>query len=203
MVNIYFQFKSELSKRSGETVLLSDLVDISCPEPYISKLNEAVAFPLGITGVTKVTAMQIIRLITGIIDNASINPIGSPYVLFEPAATADSKPHARLFKVFKVISGTVLLFIGSLLAVLYFHADVDMNLAHSIIYRAISGETLEKPLLMIIPYSLGVGIGIAVFFDVFNIKNKKHKPGPLELELYQAEREMKEYLTDLEEKADT
>lgn len=51
-----------------------------------------------------------------------------------------------------------------------------------------------------ISYSIGIGAGIAIFFEVINKLKNKENPGPLELEIHQADKEIRDYLRDQEGK---
>ena len=61
-----------------------------------------------------------------------------------------------------------LLFVGSGLAIMYFHADVNMHQVHETLIIAITGKESISPYWINIPYSIGIGIGIALFFGYFS-----------------------------------
>jgi hypothetical protein len=87
-----------------------------------------------------------------------------------------------------------LLFIGSITAIINFHSDVDMKQAHKAIYRVITGIETDKLLLIQIPYSLGIGAGMSVFFNhVFNKKINK-EPTPLEMEIHTYQQGVDKYI---------
>lgn len=72
----------------------------------------------------------------------------------------------------------LLLFIGSGLAIMNFHEDVSMQQVQQRLYRVITGKEVEKPLWFQIPYSLGLGLGMILFFNHFLkselTKNRAH-----------------------------
>jgi len=197
---VYFQFKPYYNKLPGETALLKDIIDLTSPAPIKEQIDSIVIFPNGISGSTRVSAIQVIRLITSKTENIILNLIGDSAILYEPKQTSKGNP---LFTFLKVAFAFVLLFVGSALAIMYFHADVNMNHAHEMVYYLISGERVNRPYLLSVSYSIGIGIGIAVFFNVFNIKGKRNNPGPLELELFEGEKELKDYLVHLEGKEES
>lgn len=59
----------------------------------------------------------------------------------------------------------LLLFIGSCLAIMNFHEDVSMRDVHIALYEIITGERNDYPYLLQIPYSIGLGLGMIVFFN--------------------------------------
>lgn len=72
----------------------------------------------------------------------------------------------------------VLLMLGSMLAITWFHADVNMEQAQKALYRMITGKTIESSLLLSIPYAVGVFFGISLFYALLG---KKGTVSPLEI----------------------
>ncbi len=85
----------------------------------------------------------------------------------------------------------LLLFVGATVTILNFHADVNMPAVHREIYRLLTGRVSAHPLLLEIPYAVGVGVGVAVF-----LRPWRGEPGPLELEAARYERGLHAYLRD-------
>jgi stage V sporulation protein AA len=194
---VYFQFKPYSSKSSGEAVYLRDILELSCPVPIRERIESILIFPEGITEPVRITAIQVIGLIRQAENDISISHIGDSSVLYEPKKTNRENP---VFVFLRVAFSLLLLFFGSALVIMYFHSDVNMNQAHEMIYYLISGEKGANPILFSVSYTVGIGAGIAIFFDVFRKIRKKDNPGPLELELHQAEKELTDYLKDREGK---
>jgi stage V sporulation protein AA len=194
--SIFFQFKPNIVKRSGKPVYLTDVIDIFCSQHVEEAIRDIVILPAHHDRDRVITAIEVIRLInenTGISD---IHVIGDGKALIE---YKEQKPSNALIEWLRLVATALLLMIGSGLAIMYFHADVNMHQVHSALHYIITGEKSVRPLLISIPYSIGIGIGIAVFFDVFSIGKKKKKPGPLELEVYTYEKEISSYKKDEEE----
>ncbi|GMB07779.1 stage V sporulation protein AA [Thermolongibacillus altinsuensis] len=88
----------------------------------------------------------------------------------------------------------LLLFVGSALAVMNFHEDVSMQQVQQRLYRIITGEKEAKPLWFQIPYSLGLGIGMILFFNHFFRKRINEEPSPLEVEMFQYQQSLDQYV---------
>ena len=198
--DVYFQFKPYYKKYSGEKALLGDFIDLAGPEDIKQRIGRIVVFPYGIDGPVRLTAIQVVELIQQEVNGISIEPIGESSALFEPK---QKKKDNAVLMFLRVAFSMVLLFIGSALAIMYFHSDVSMKEAHKNIYYFISGKSASNPVLLSVSYSIGIGAGIAIFFDIFSKFKNKDNPGPLELELHQAEKELKYYRRDQEGKKDT
>lgn len=88
----------------------------------------------------------------------------------------------------------LLLFAGSSLAIIYFHEDVSMQQVQQRIYYLITGQYNHKPLLFQVPYSFGLGIGMILFFNQWFKTRLNEEPSPLEVEMFQYQRSMDEYV---------
>lgn len=87
-----------------------------------------------------------------------------------------------------------LLFIGAALAIMNFHEDVSMRQVHQQIYKIVTGIDNPKPLLLQIPYSLGLGIGMVLFFNHLFKKRFNEEPSPLEVEMFNYQQDLDQYV---------
>jgi stage V sporulation protein AA len=94
----------------------------------------------------------------------------------------------------------LLLFVGAALAIMNFHEDVSMQLVHQRLYTIITGETSEHPLLLQIPYSIGLGLGMILFFNHLFKKRINEEPSPLEVEMFNYQLDMDMYVSMKENK---
>jgi stage V sporulation protein AA len=94
----------------------------------------------------------------------------------------------------------LLLFVGAALAIMNFHEDVSMQLVHQRLYTIITGKTSEHPLLLQIPYSIGLGLGMILFFNHLFKKRINEEPSPLEVEMFNYQLDMDMYVSMKENK---
>lgn len=198
---VYFQFKTHYQKSFGEKAYLGDFIDLTGTEDIIKSVERIPIFPYGINNPVRLTTIQVIDLIHREIGvDISIIPIGDSSALFEAKQKKNENP---LLAFFRVAFSLLLIFCGSALAVMYFHSDVNMIEVHQTVYYLISGQRTDNPIILSLSYSLGIGMGIAIYFEVFERMNNKKNPGPLELEMYQSKKEMHDYLMDQEGEKET
>lgn len=96
----------------------------------------------------------------------------------------------------------LLLFFGSGLAIMYFHEDVSMREVHQHIYFMVTGNKIEFPLLLQIPYSIGLGVGMILFFNHLFKKKLNEEPSPLDIEMFNYEQDLDQYLIVHENKSE-
>ena len=99
-------------------------------------------------------------------------------------------------KILRTIIVCFLLSIGAATAIMNFHSDVDMLQTQKKIYYMITGKNKDNILLLQIPYSLGIGVGMTVFFNHFFNKKINDEPSPLELEVHSYQQNVDQYIKE-------
>lgn len=132
--------------------------------------------------------MLIVKKVKEAFPNVQIEQFGEPHVLIE---ADDPQRKANPVTITLV---WLLLFIGSGLAIMNFHADVSMLEVHRRIYELITGRHSDYPLLLQIPYSLGIGIGMVLFFNHLFKKKFNEEPSPLEVEMFMYQQSVNQYI---------
>ncbi|NLN41636.1 MAG: hypothetical protein GX160_06580 [Clostridiales bacterium] len=196
---IYLQLKKHISIRSGQTVFLHDVADLLCPVDIKKKIKKLV-IPIdnsrdNIT--TTINVIEIIEIINKILPQAVVISVGEKQVSI--IINKEESKKIDFINLIKLAITCFLLFVGSGLAIMYFHADVNMHQVHETLIIAITGES-TSPYWINIPYSIGIGLGIALFFGIFPMKNKN--PDPLEIEMFKYEKDVNSYLENSNEKSD-
>lgn len=193
----YFQFKPNIYQSPEKPVVVRDVIELSGPVDVTDSILDTIIIPAGINSPVVITAMDIIHIIQSFEPDSQIFLVGEGKTLIEPSEPSSKN---KIYDWAKLIISAVLTFIGAGLAIMYFHADVNMEEVHRALFSIVTGKENNRPYIISIPYSIGIGVGIALFFDVFSIGKKKNKPGPLELELYNYETDVYSYIRDEEEK---
>lgn len=69
-----------------------------------------------------------------------------------------------------------------------------MQLVHQKIYYMITGHYKEQPLLLQVPYSFGLGLGMILFFNHLFRKRLNEEPSPLEVEMFNYQQDLDQYV---------
>ena len=69
-----------------------------------------------------------------------------------------------------------------------------MQEVHQRLYEMITGKKEDKPLLLQISYSLGLGIGMILFFNHVFRKRINEEPSPLEVEMFNYQQSLDQYV---------
>jgi len=86
----------------------------------------------------------------------------------------------------KILRGIIVIItvlMGSMMAIMNFHSDVNMFEAQKNIVEVLSGKPNEHLIYFQIFYSIGIGIGVALFFNRIIPNYSKEEPTPLDLKV--------------------
>lgn len=92
----------------------------------------------------------------------------------------------------------ILLFIGTGMTIMNFHYDVSMQEVHQKLHYLFTGKQNDYPLWIQVPYSFGLGLGMILFFNHWFKKKFNEEPSPLEVELFNYQQNIKDYLSHYE-----
>ncbi|HDR7911386.1 stage V sporulation protein SpoVAA [Bacillus pretiosus] len=187
---IYIKMRNRLKVSPTYEVKLSDVAQLAGDAMVVELLQNEVVYKITAHDKTHVVidVMKIIEIIRRKAAHIQINLLGSGQTLVE--IIYEKK------KVHPIFFGLVwlLLFIGAALAIIYFHEDVSMQQVHQRLYYMITGEFKAQPLLFQIPYSVGLGLGMVLFFNHVFQKRINEEPSPLEVEMFQYQQSLDQYV---------
>jgi len=133
--------------------------------------------------------LQIVQAVHAVKPDLTVETFGEPHVLIEISPNSSNKP-----RMLALIVAWLLLFFGSGMAMLNFHADVNMPQVQRRIAELVTGHRTSHPWLFQIPYSLGVGLGMLLFFNRLLRKRRSDEPNPLEVEMFMYQENVNHYI---------
>ena len=170
-------------------VKLGDVAQLAGDSSVVELLQNEIVYKITVHDKTHVVidVMKVIEIIQQKASHVQINLLGSGQTLVEIIYEKEGAPNF-----FGLV--WLLLFIGAALAIIYFHEDVSMQQVHQRLYYMITGEFNAQPLLFQIPYSLGLGLGMVLFFNHVFQKRINEEPSPLEVEMFQYQQSLDQYV---------
>lgn len=134
------------------------------------------------------SAVKVIEIITENCPSINISHIGEPdFVLeYEPINKKNIIPAWVNVSICSII-----MFFGAAFAIMTFNTDVSISKLFSDIYADITGQNNDGFSILEISYSVGLGLGIIIFYNHFGKRRLSKDPTPIELE-------MRSYETDIE-----
>jgi len=188
-LTLYIRLRKSITVPTGTEIKLGMIANLVCKPEFDESFKQFVLVSKEeATGKNiLIDYIDIVRQLQTKYESLNVECFGDPQTLISFKSVAQ-KP--RLL--FAVIVWLIL-FIGSGLAIMNFHADVSMLKVHQNLYLYITGQEVDHPLLLQIPYSFGLGIGMALFFNRIFKKRINQEPDPLELEMYNYQTNIYEY----------
>lgn len=193
---IYIQLKNRVTVPKGKGVMLRDVAFLITEPEWREPLYSLLLLqPEQSDGnLILIDLLTVIPRIHELLPHADIQPIGEgrTIVQIEGPATAN-KPSIALF-----VLVWLLLFFGSALTIMNFHADVSMQEVQIRIVEMLTGRRDEHPYVFQIAYSLGIGLGMVIFFNHLFKKKWNEEPTPLEVEMFLYQKNIDHYVVNEE-----
>ena len=127
-----------------------------------------------------VSVLKIIACIHEQYPNLDIQNLGETDIILTYENQNTSGNIVHLLKTAVVV---VLVFCGSAFSIMAFHNDVSITKLFSQIYLALTGVESDGYTILEVSYSIGIIIGILVFFNHFGKKRFTVDPTPLEVQM--------------------
>ncbi|MBR6399715.1 MAG: stage V sporulation protein AA [Firmicutes bacterium] len=163
------------------TVRIGDIADVFAQDQLAGRVKNLKLTELKENKNRLVSVMDIIERINAAFPGSSIINVGESDTVIE-YADPDKKEN-RLWSFAKAAAVTVMLAAGSATAIMSFHSDAQMSKVFENYYYIFFGEHAQNPVIIHLPYSIGLAVGIIVFFNHFAGKKLTGDPTPIEVEM--------------------
>ncbi|WP_391559497.1 stage V sporulation protein AA [Robertmurraya sp.] len=187
---IYIRMRHRLQVRPHDSIKLQDAAQIIAEDSLLEKVKDCIVYTVSEKdqNIIILDVMKVIPILTNVVDQINIEIIGQTQTIIEVVY----KKIGVSIPLFILI--WLLLFFGAALAIMNFHEDVSMQAVHQRIYKIITGKENVKPLLLQIPYSIGLGLGMILFFNHVFKKRLNEEPSPLEVEMFNYQQDLDRYV---------
>lgn len=188
--NIYIKF-SLSSKVHTPSVTVGDVAKVYCHNKNIlNKIKTLNIYTFRNPNEKRIvySAVKVIQLITESYPNANISHIGEPDFVLE---YEENNKRKLIPNWINVSLCCLIMFFGAALAIMTFNTDVSISELFSHIYEDITGVKNNGFTILEISYSIGIGLGIIIFYNHFSKTRLSNDPTPVELE-------MRKYQTEIE-----
>jgi len=182
-MEIYIKPAKKASVRGKTSVTVGDVCEFSAPKENVERLRglELLRLDGAEDKAYVVTILDLINAIQRAFPSCTVVNVGEMEVLVE-SAPKPKKPNA-FWNWTKVMFIAVILFVGSSTAIMSFHSDSQMPQVFQNYHKIFFGVEEETPIIIELPYSIGLAVGIVVFFNHFAGKKMTKDPTPIEVEM--------------------
>lgn len=186
---VFLKMRHRIQVQPNATVRLGDVAQVIANE----RMDELRRVPIYTVkkkdrNIVIIDVMHVMKTLLAVVPHVDVQLLGPSQTIVE--VVYEKKRWGYLY----VPVVWLLLFVGSGLAIMNFHEDVSMQQVQQRLYRVITGKEVVKPLWFQIPYSLGLGLGMILFFNHFFKKRINEEPSPLEVEMFQYQQSLDQYV---------
>jgi stage V sporulation protein AA len=186
---IYIRMRNRVQVKPEELLLLKDIAQIIASEDIYQNLASLQVKKISPKDhIHIIDVMKVIHFITGIYPDYEVQTVGPPQTIIEVIY----KKKGLSIPFFILV--WFLLFFGAAMTIMNFHEDVSMQTVHQRLYFIMTGKVVAKPLLFQIPYSIGIGVGMILFFNHVFKKRLNEEPSPLEVEMFNYQQSLDQYV---------
>ena len=125
--------------------------------------------------------MDVIKAVSNLDQKATVVNMGEMDTVIE--FYVEKQKIKKFSTWFKIISISVVLFFGSATAIMSFNNDGEISKIMKSYYSIFYGEEKENPYILEIPYSIGLALGIMIFYNHFSALKMSYDPTPIEVEM--------------------
>lgn len=191
---LYIKMEKDVEVTKNE-VFLRDVGSLFCKDDTIvNRCNALEICTLENEQKRKViSVMKIIELISDTYPEIIVENIGETDVIIE---RIKQEKKGKYRKLPKIIFVSMISFFGTAFTIMAFHNDIQIQELFSKVHEMIMGRPSNGHSVLEISYSLGLCIGIIVFFNHIGGKRISSDPTPIEVEMRIYEDQVNQTLID-------
>ena len=140
-----------------------------------------------------VSIMKIFEIVDETFENVDVQSVGETDCIIEFKKAYAGKKYLEIIKVILIC---VLLFFGAGFSIMSFNNDVSVEGMFEKICKLVAGDKSTGKSLMELCYSVGLGVGILVFYNHFGLKRLSKDPTPIEVEMRKYETDVNQALIE-------
>lgn len=186
-MNIYVKPAQKARITGRKKIFIKDIAEISPDNDRVSNI-EVKEIKSEKKCEILVDIIDIINALNKVFPNANVINVGEKDIIVEYFPKKEKENKVWLF--LKISFVSLLLFAGASTAIMSFHSDAQMAMVFEKYYEIFFNEKAENPILVTLPYSIGLAVGIIVFFNHFALKSITDDPTPIEVEMTAYEKQV-------------
>jgi len=191
---IYIKLEQDVEVTQND-IFLKDVGSIYCKnDTVVNRCNSIKLGKLSETETRKViSVMKIIELIVKEFPGIQVVNIGETDVLLE-RVKPEQKRRSRQF--IKIAFVALISFFGTAFTIMAFHNDIQIQDLFNKIHEMILGKPSNGHSILEFTYSIGLCVGIIVFFNHIGGKRISKDPTPLEVSMKRYEEDVNQTLIE-------
>ena len=183
-----------------QKIRVSDLFEVECVNEHVlAKIKTLRVTSFGENGKQRkvISVLKVIEKIHEEYPKAEVVNLGAPDII---VTYEMGEEKSKILQRAKVVLVSLITFVGSAFSIMTFNNDVDATELFAQIYEQATGNPKTGLTILELTYSIGIAIGILVFFNHFGKKKFSVDPTPMEVEMRTYENEIQTTLIQMYER---
>ena len=179
---LYIQTEKNVEVYQPE-VYLQDVAKLACGDSKVlnrNKIRKVFSIPDEKPGRYVISAADLVCAVAKAEPNVDVTHIGEAdfIVTYE----GENQPR-KWISWLKTVLVCVLTFFGGAFSIMTFNNDVDMGSLFSQFYTLVTGKSSSGFTILEISYSIGIGLGVLIFFNHFGHLKLSDDPTPMQVQM--------------------
>lgn len=179
---VYLKMDTKV-KTAADVICIGDLGKIYCQDTHVSskiKPLKVYVFQKKDKGRCVISALKVTELIYGCCPHCTVDIVGATETIVDQV-----KPgHSSRWTVWpKVVLVSLLCFFGTMYTIMAYHNDINITELFSQIYEMVMGRPGDGFTVLEAAYSVGLAVGISIFYNHIGKRRLTPDPSPVEVEM--------------------
>lgn len=180
----------------NEEVFLKDIASVTCVDEHLlakTKVIKLCQFREGGEKRMVISSLKLIEQIQALEKGVTVENVGELDTLVKLVKTPDKKGFLVWVKVLFV---ALISFFGTAFTIMAFHNDIGIRDVFSGLYQQIMGQSSNGFTTLEVTYSIGLALGITLFFNHIGGRRITADPTPIEVEMRVYEKDVDDTLIE-------
>lgn len=167
-----------------QQIVLKEIAHITTEDTYQQKIENMVIFQIpnkDKKGKYVISIIGIIKTLKDKYPEITVLSVGEMEGVIEylPSTLAPNK----WIEYLKAVTVSIIVFAGASIAIMTYNTDTSLPETFIILNRILTGKEIENPVLITIPYSIGIAVGVLLFFNHVGKLKLTDDPSPMQIEI--------------------
>lgn len=192
---VYLKCDRNIEVQSPD-VFMTDIGDLRCADSVISAKLKALKvhhFGKDAEKRTVISSLKLVQLMEEACPNITVQIVGETDVLVEWVSVNKHKGWQQWIKIVLVC---LISFFGTAFTIMAYHNDVGINEVFTEIYHMVTNSEPQGLNVLEVSYSIGLAVGIILFFNHIGGRKITKDPTPIEVALRKYEMDVDQTLID-------
>lgn len=199
---LYIMAKKNVEAQNDE-ILLGDAASLYCEDSVVRAKANALRihkFRKGQEPRAVISMMKVIEMLTDLVPGITVESIGESAIVLEKIP---EKKYKGPLVFWKIVLVAAISFFGTAFTIMAYHNDIGITDVFMRIYEIVTGKESSGCTTLEISYSIGLCLGIIIFYNHVGGRRITKDPTPLEVEMRNYERDVNTTLVETSEREGT